>query len=162
MRLLCNETADELIIAWREFLNVCKMHKVIVRRVHTDNAKAHVGPKMTNFMRDETQAHYSTIVPNTPRQNSVMERQWRSMASDSRKSLHHGNIPRNYCWYALDESMIYSRYRIFVGCAEHEGDKCGFMPATPEADEGDDVASCPPPLRLTKETDPASTAVLLS
>ena len=34
-----------------------------------------------------------------------MERQWRSMASDSRKSLHHGNIPRNYCWYALDESV---------------------------------------------------------
>ena len=105
VRLLRNETAEELIVAWREYLNFCKMHKVIVRRVHTDNAKAHVGPKMTTFMRDETQAHYSTIVPNEPRQNAVMERQWRSMASDSRKSLHHGNIPRNYCWYALDESV---------------------------------------------------------
>ena len=60
---------------------------------------------MTKFMRDETQAHYCTIVPNAPRQNSVMERQWRSMASGSRKSLHHGNIPCNYCWYALDESV---------------------------------------------------------
>ena len=57
VRLLRNETAEELIVAWREFLNVCKMHKVVVRRVHTDNAKAHVGPKMTTFMRDETQAH---------------------------------------------------------------------------------------------------------
>ena len=53
VRLLRNETADELIIAWREFINVCNMHKVVVRRSHTDNAKPHVGDKMTAFMRDE-------------------------------------------------------------------------------------------------------------
>ena len=29
VRLLRNETADELIIAWREYLNFCGMHKVV-------------------------------------------------------------------------------------------------------------------------------------
>ena len=105
VRLLRSETADELIIAWREFLNFAKMHKVTVRRSHTDNAKPHIGDKMTAFMRDEAKIHMTTIVPNEPRQNSVMERQWRSMASDARKSMHHGNMTRNYCWYALDESV---------------------------------------------------------
>jgi len=105
VRLLRNETADELIIAWREYLNFCGMQKVVVRRSHTDNAKPHVGDKMTAFMRDEVKIHMTTIVPNEPRQNSVMERQWRSMASDARKAMHHGNVTRNYCWYALDESV---------------------------------------------------------
>ena len=51
------------------------MHKVTVVRSHTDNAKPHVGDKMTAFMRDEAKIHMTTIVPNEPRQNSVMERQ---------------------------------------------------------------------------------------
>ena len=34
-----------------------------------------------------------------------MERQWRTMANDTRAMLNTSKLPRNYCWYALRQSV---------------------------------------------------------
>ena len=101
VRLLRNETEDEMIAAWREYLNYAKSHNVTIKRVHTDNFSSHVGAKMRAFFRDEVKARYTTIVPNTPRQNGAMERQWRTMANDTRSCMHRSRMSKNYAWYAL-------------------------------------------------------------
>ena len=103
--LLRSESADEMCQAWRQYANVCKMHRIVIRRVNTDNHRTHTGDKMTALMRDEIKAHYTTIVPNEPRQNGAMERQWRTMGNDTRKMLQHSKLPRNYAWYALYTSV---------------------------------------------------------
>ena len=102
---MCIRDRDEMICAMREYMNVCKASKVTVRRGHTDNAKAHVGAKMKAFWRDEVKAVYTTIVPNEPRQNGCMERQWRNMANDSRTLCTHAKLPKNYVWYALRHAV---------------------------------------------------------
>eukprot|EP00966_Prymnesium_polylepis_P052867 1224635-Prymnesium_polylepis.1 len=105
VRLLKNETEDELTTAWREFLNYTRSVHVTIRHVHTDNAKPHVGAKMTKFFAEEVKCRYTTIVPNTPRQNGAMERQWRDMGNDTRTLMCHAKLPKNYAWYALEESV---------------------------------------------------------
>jgi hypothetical protein len=105
VRLLNNETEGEFIEAWREYDNFCKSVGVCLAAVHTDNFSSHVGSRMRAFMRDELKVHYTTITPNEPRQNGMMERQWRTMGNDTRALLEHSKLTRNYAWYALSESV---------------------------------------------------------
>jgi hypothetical protein len=106
VRLMKNETEDEFITCFREYRNFCSMHGVTPTHLHTDNFSSHVGDKVRAFMRDELKVHYTTITPNEPRQNGMMERQWRSMGNDTRAMLRHSQLPRNYAWYALEQSVM--------------------------------------------------------
>ena len=101
VRLLRNETEGELLTAWREYHAYARSHKVEIRHVHTDNAKAFVGAKMRAFFRDEVKCRYTTIAPNNPRSNGVMERQWRTMGECTRSLLNAAKLPRTYAGYAL-------------------------------------------------------------
>ena len=105
VKLLKDETGPEIALALREFNNYCISHKVTIRHIHTDNAKAHLGKEAIDVVRDVIKARYTTIAPNTPRSNGAMERQWRTMASAAVKMLHKSKLPRNYAWYALRQSV---------------------------------------------------------
>ena len=103
--LLANETEEEILRGLKEFINYTRSCRVVVRHIHTDNAKPHLGPNVTAYIRDDVKARYTTIVPNTPRQNGAMERQWRNMGNDTRTLIGHAKMTRNYVWYALHESV---------------------------------------------------------
>ena len=91
--------AIDLFLAW------CKSHKVTVRHMHTDNGTT----LCSQEVRDKLSAahvHLTTIAPNVPRQNGVCERQWRTLARDTRGLLSAAKMPRSFWWYA-------SRFRVF-------------------------------------------------
>ena len=103
--LLRDESTEEISRALREFHAYCRSKNVTIRRVHTDNARAHLSKEVVAIVRDELKARYTTISPNTPRSNGAMERQWRTMGSEAVKMLHKSKLPRNYAWYALAQSV---------------------------------------------------------
>ena len=83
----------------------CNAHKVVIRHIHTDNAKAHLSDEVTSLIRDDFKARYTTIAPDTPRSNGTMERQWRTMGEATVRLLSKANMPRNYAWYALRQAV---------------------------------------------------------
>ena len=105
VKLLKDETGPEIALALKEFHNYCTSHKVVIRHIHTDNAKAHLASETLAVIRDVIKARFTTIAPNTPRSNGAMERQWRTMASATVKMLHKSKLTRNYAWYALKQSV---------------------------------------------------------
>ena len=105
VKLLKDESGPEIAQALKEFNNYCISHKVKIRHIHTDNAKAHLSVEAIAVVRDVIQARFTTIAPHTPRSNGAMERQWRTMAAATIKMLHMSKLPRNYAWYALRQSV---------------------------------------------------------
>jgi hypothetical protein len=103
--LLRDESEDEIGRALREFHTYCRSKKVVIRRLHTDNYASYHSPKVVAIVRDEIKCRYTRSPPNTPRANGDMERQWRTMGGDTRSMLNESNLPRNYAWYALKQSV---------------------------------------------------------
>ena len=103
--LLKAEDTVNLVQAVRAFWAYCLSKGVTIKRIHTDNAKPHVSKEMVALMRDEIKCRYTTIAPYNPRANGVMERQWRTMGSETVKLLEKSNLPRNFAWYALNQTV---------------------------------------------------------
>ena len=56
VKLLPNESGPEIAKALREFNNYCISHKVVIRHIHTDNAKAHLCDETVEVVRDVIKA----------------------------------------------------------------------------------------------------------
>lgn len=77
---------------------------------------------MRDFFRDVVKARYTTIPPNTPRANGCMERQWRTMANATRGLLVKSKLPKNYAWYALQQSVLVANTLPL----KHNPDNCSY------------------------------------
>ena len=71
-----------------------------MRRMHADNAYELTGPKLKTEWANKG-VRLSACAPHEPRGNGEMERQWRTIANDTRHVLAVSRMPSSYWWYAM-------------------------------------------------------------
>jgi Integrase core domain. len=100
------------------YLSFCNSHHVTCRRMHTDNGTTLCSAEMRTKLASKS-IHLTTIAPHCPRQNGVCERQWRTLAADTRRLLAQARMPRSFWWYAMRHSAMVAAL-VPLSAAKHE------------------------------------------
>lgn len=102
--------AMDKFYAWARSLGVD------IRRFHADNAPELTGPSVKAKWASRG-VRVTSCVPHTPRGNGMMERQWRTIATDARHVLHTARLPRGMWWHAMRAS-VHASWAIPINAAE--------------------------------------------
>ena len=94
-------------IAMRSYHAWARSHGVDVRRMHADNAGELTGPALKAEWAAKG-VRLTACAPLEPRGNGEMERQWRTIANDTRHVLAVARLPLSYWWYAMRGSVAAS------------------------------------------------------
>ena len=115
--------------AMDKFYAWARSHQVAIIRFHADNA-----PELTgNAVKDKWAARgirVTSCAPHTPRGNGMMERQWRTISTDTRHILATARLPRSMWWYALRAS-VQTSWAIPINAAETPWSRFTGMPSSP-------------------------------
>ena len=93
--------AMDLMYAW------ANSHGVTVRRFHADNAPELTGPALVDLWAKRG-VRLTACAPHVPRGNGMMERQWRTIANDTRHALALAQLPPGAWWYVARATVIVS------------------------------------------------------
>ena len=80
------QSKSDAYLAMRKYHAWANSHGVNVRRMHADNAGELTGEDLKREWSAKG-VRLSACAPNEPRGNGMMERQWRTMANDTRHVL---------------------------------------------------------------------------
>ena len=95
-----------------------------VKTMRTDNGLEFICKEVKEFL-DERSIRHETSSPNSPHQNSIAERSWRTLFETARAMMSGGNVAKNLWTYAL-------KYAVFVRnrCHKSKLDMSPFECAT--------------------------------
>ena len=93
--------AMHLMYAW------ANSHGVTVRRFHADNAPELTGPALADLWAKKG-VRLTACAPHVPRGNGMMERQWRTIANDTRHALALAQLPPGAWWYVARATVVVS------------------------------------------------------
>ena len=106
-RLYLLHKKSDAPVAMRQYHAWARSHGVDIRRMHADNAPELTGAQLKAEWA-ERGVRLTACAPWEPRGNGEMERQWRTIANDTRHVLAVARLPSSYWWYAMRGSVAAS------------------------------------------------------